>query len=82
MTDAKDVEFAYPGAAMTDPDVLESTSLTVSDFSDPTAMRIFEALLDRHGRHLGVSQALMSDASPNDAAVIWSATDNIADVVN
>lgn len=82
MAEAKDIEFAYLGAAMTDPEVLESTSLTGSDFADPTAMRIFEALLDRHGRHLGVSQALMSDALPNDAAVIWSATDNIADVVN
>jgi len=82
VADAKDVEFAYLGAAMTDPEVLESTSLTGSDFSDPTAMRIFEALLDRHGRHLGVSQALMSDALPNDAVVIWSATDNVSDVVN
>lgn len=82
MADAKDAEFAYLGAAMTDAEVLESTSLTADDFNDPTAMRIFAALLDRHGRRLGVSQALMSDALPNDAVVIWSATDNYADVVN
>jgi replicative DNA helicase len=82
VADPKDLEFAYLGAAMTDPEVLVSTSLSSDDFADPTAMRLFEALVDRHNRGQGVSQALMSDLFPSDAVVIWSATNNIADVVN
>jgi replicative DNA helicase len=81
MSEAPDLELAYLGACMTIVDAMESTSLIGDQFESVRYGVIFDAMRDRHGRGLGVSQATMSELYPDDARTIWSATDAISDVL-
>jgi len=81
VAEPQDIEFAYLGACMTIPEVLESTSLRPDQFDSPVCGKLFEELQGRHERGLGVSQATMSELLPKYAREIWSSTDSMSDVI-
>jgi replicative DNA helicase len=81
VAEPQDIEFAYLGACMTIPEVLESTSLRPDQFDSPVCGKLFEEMQARHERGLGVSQSTMSELLPKYARDIWSSTDSMSDVI-
>lgn len=75
-----DLELAYLGACMTIAEAIETTALIGSQFEAPKYGALFDAMLDRHRRGLGVSQASMAEAFPDRMVDIWSATDMLSEV--
>lgn len=72
-----DVEHEFLGACLSDPSVVEDSTLTGEDFENPHIGRIFERCRERARLGLGVSQALLSEDFPDHVSFIWGTTDSL-----
>jgi replicative DNA helicase len=80
VTGRVDIEQAFIGACLSDPKVLADATVGVGDFENPTYANIWQRMLERQTKRVGVSQALLAEDLPQYTREIWESTDYLSEM--
>lgn len=78
---ALDPELLLIGGCLLNEQAIGDVTVTGDDFENIVYANIFDRMLERWSKRLGVTQALLAEDFPDDAATIWSSTNAYTDAV-